>query len=203
MNDKYFELSKQELERLRTGDDRLQLKVFDKYADKFVHLTQTKWKISVEESEEIVSTAFMTFFCDIQKEGHKIINPSGYVYNSVKWQALKQIEKEKNNPIVLPGILPPAIAMPPVIIGNYHLDLINIAFNRLKDTYKRILCMYYWKGMKHKEIGDVLGISEDASKSHLSESKKKLRVLMNHIKSQKQNIVADPNEDFNLICTKY
>ena len=57
------------------------------------------------------------------------------------------------------------------------------AMFELPDGYRVVFTLYMLEGYDHKEIGNILGITEATSKSQYSRAKKKLRDI---IQSQKQ-----------------
>lgn len=58
------------------------------------------------------------------------------------------------------------------------LDLIHQAIDQLPDGYRVVFSLYLLEGYDHKEIAEILDISEATSKSQYSRAKKKLRELL-------------------------
>jgi RNA polymerase sigma-70 factor (ECF subfamily) len=52
------------------------------------------------------------------------------------------------------------------------------AIAALPDGYRAVVILHDIQGFSHKEIGDILGISEGASKSQLFKARKKLREMI-------------------------
>ena len=61
---------------------------------------------------------------------------------------------------------------------SYEVALVNEGISRLPDGYRLVLTLYLLEGYDHKEIGEVLGITESTSKSQFNRSKKKLREIL-------------------------
>lgn len=59
----------------------------------------------------------------------------------------------------------------------------------LPDMSGKVFNMYVIDGYSHKEIGDMLGISEGTSKWHLSTARKQLREKLEKMESQIQRMV--------------
>ena len=55
---------------------------------------------------------------------------------------------------------------------------IKKAMTALPDGYRTVLTLYLFEGYDHKEIGEILNISEETSKSKYSRAKVKLKELM-------------------------
>lgn len=61
---------------------------------------------------------------------------------------------------------------------KYSIDSINHALFQLPDGYRVVFTLYLMEGYDHKEIAEILGISEATSKSQYSRAKKKLREII-------------------------
>lgn len=59
-------------------------------------------------------------------------------------------------------------------------DLLNVkrGIDQLPEGYKTVLTLYLIEGYDHKEISEILGITESTSKSQFNRSKKKLREIL-------------------------
>lgn len=66
----------------------------------------------------------------------------------------------------------------PVETVHLNVQAINEALTRLPDGYRVVFSLYLLEGYDHKEIGDILSISEATSKSQFSRAKKKLKDLL-------------------------
>jgi RNA polymerase sigma-70 factor (ECF subfamily) len=58
------------------------------------------------------------------------------------------------------------------------VDRIKEGIKLLPDGFRSVLTMYLLEGFDHKEIGEVLGISESTSKSQYLRAKIKLRSIL-------------------------
>lgn len=56
-----------------------------------------------------------------------------------------------------------------------EVDYIQQKIDKLPEGYKAVFVMYAVEGYKHKEIAELLGISEGTSKSQLSKARKMLQ----------------------------
>ena len=64
----------------------------------------------------------------------------------------------------------------------YYID-------QLSQGRKQVFLAYAVDGLKHKEIAEILGISEGTSKWHLSTARKMLREKLEKIENQHQRMV--------------
>ena len=63
---------------------------------------------------------------------------------------------------------------------DYSLSagLVKNAMSELPDGYRIVFNLYMFEGYDHKEIGEILGISEATSKSQYSRAKRKLKDIL-------------------------
>ena len=61
---------------------------------------------------------------------------------------------------------------------SYDVSMIYQGISRLPDGYRMVLSLYLIEGYDHREISEVLGISESTSKSQFNRSKKKLKEIL-------------------------
>ena len=58
-------------------------------------------------------------------------------------------------------------------------DELTTAMGELTETQRQVVLLHDLEGYRHREIGDLLGISEGASRFHLSTARAALRGLLN------------------------
>jgi RNA polymerase sigma factor (sigma-70 family) len=170
-----FNLSEAEFQRLKQGDQRLQTKVFDRYAPTYVRIATGQYGIFLEDAEEIVSSAFAKLFYKILMDAVQKDNLQGYVFTIVKHKCLEKSEQYKKNILENRAEVPDLAHDEP---DNELLFTINAAFNRLGERCRKLLGGFYWENKDHKEISTELGITEEASRQRKRECMKKLRVLL-------------------------
>lgn len=66
----------------------------------------------------------------------------------------------------------------------YDVDQVRVSIDRLPEGYRMVLSLYLIEGYDHKEIAQILDITESTSKSQLNRAKKKLKEL---VKEELQN----------------
>ena len=71
-------------------------------------------------------------------------------------------------------------------IGNIYLEELLNMINDLSDATARVFKLYAIEGYNHKEIGDLLNISEGTSKWHLSEARRRLRTIYTNNQNYKR-----------------
>ena len=67
---------------------------------------------------------------------------------------------------------------------SYRLEKVKQAISELPDGCKTVLTLYAFEGYDHKEIGEILGITESASKAQYSKAKAKIRKMLTENKAR-------------------
>jgi len=66
----------------------------------------------------------------------------------------------------------------PIEPVRLNVKAINEAVTKLPDGYRVVFSLYMFEGYDHKEIGEILSVSEATSKSQFSRAKRKLKDLL-------------------------
>ncbi|MEO9870069.1 RNA polymerase sigma factor [Ekhidna sp.] len=61
---------------------------------------------------------------------------------------------------------------------NYSVDQVKNAMHHLPSGFRTVLSLYLFEGYDHKEISEILGITESTSKSQYKRAKDKLRMII-------------------------
>lgn len=61
---------------------------------------------------------------------------------------------------------------------SYDIAMVKEGISRLPEGYRLVLTLYLIEGYDHKEIAEILEITESTSKSQFNRSKKKLREIL-------------------------
>lgn len=170
-----FNLTEADYQRLQQGDQRLQTKVFDKYASGFVHMACNKFNMTAEDAEEIVSSAFAKLFYKILTSGVTLDNLQGYVFTIVRHKCIELSAQKKKNIVETRDEMPDNAEQE---LDNDALQAINKAFNLLGTRCRQLLSDFYWENKDHKDIATELGITEEASRQRKRECMKKLKIIL-------------------------
>ncbi len=76
--------------------------------------------------------------------------------------------------------------VPDVISGMTAKEILN-ALQHLSHTYRSIFNLYVIEGYSHKEIAEILDISESTSRANLVKARKKLKRILSHMGISKEN----------------
>jgi RNA polymerase sigma factor (sigma-70 family) len=126
-----------------------------------------------DDANDVLQDAFMDVFEDIG-QFRRESTLGAFIKTIVVRKASKKIKK--NKPFVLLEELP---EIEPVLFENeIDAEKIENAIQSLPDGYRTVFVLIEMEGYGHKEVAQMLGISEGGSKSQLSHAKNKLREML-------------------------
>ncbi len=65
---------------------------------------------------------------------------------------------------------------------QYQVAVVKQAMNKLPEGYRVVLSLYLLEGYDHEEIGQILNIAENTSRTQFLRAKRKLQALLNNNK---------------------
>ncbi len=170
----------QEIIRLAVENNRhAQQKIYGKYSGRMLGVCRQYIK-DLHQAEDIMITAFMKVFTNLGNFEHKgsfegwirriMVNECiSFLRVNKKVSFLEDtfyVEESFNN-----------------IESRLSVDDIQSLIDGLPEGYKMVFNLYAIEGYKHKEIGEMLGISEGTSKSQLSHARAHLQEQVNKLKN--------------------
>lgn len=173
------------VKQCRKGDSRAQRELYEKFAPQMLSVCRRYVK-SLEDAEEVLSNAFIKVFTKIdQYSGEGALG--GWIRRIMVNESLNYIRYQKNLFVE--------------IEEENHLNVSHDGFASQIDAdhllamvaelplgYRTVFNLYAIEGYTHKEIGEMLGVSENTSKSQLSKARRHLqeRIGENELLYQEQ-----------------
>lgn len=165
------------------GDPSAEKQLFDRFAPKM--LSVCRYYISdLHYAEDVMISAFAKIFENLEKyrfegsfEGwirRIMVRESIDFLRSRKKMYFAEIEEAENNRIETPD-------------SHYDMEQVQMLIDSLPDGYKTVLLMFAVDGFNHKEIAEMLQISESTSKSQLFKAR---RMLQEMLEKQSKNTFA-------------
>lgn len=167
------------------GDRRMQEELYRRFSPR-MYAVCLRYAGNAEEAEDILQEGFIKVFKKLSSfrgdgsfEGwiRRIFVNTAIEHFRRKRYLQPVTEKEENS-----------------IEGNYLSVLDNLAerdilelVQKLSPGYRTVFNMYVVEGYTHKEIGDIMGISEGTSKSQLSRAKVLLQEMVKQLLDKKAN----------------
>jgi RNA polymerase sigma factor (sigma-70 family) len=166
------------------GDRAAQAKLYNQYARKMMGICMW-YARNRQEAEEILQDGFMRVFTYIHKftgegsfEGwmRKImVNAALFKYRNKSSRLRPVIEFNSSSH--------DAGEEAPFISYVDEKELVKLV-QTLTPAYRMVFNLYVFEGYKHREIADLLGISEGTSKSNLSDARMILQKALTDKKKQ-------------------
>lgn len=168
-------INEQELVKACQNNDRkAQTAFYNLYKGKLMGVCR-RYTRTPNEAEDIYQEAFVKIFNNINSL-EKASAVGAWVRKTVIHTAINYYHanlKFQNN-TDYDNILLSNDDYPNVLAGLSNEELL-ILINQLPDGYRMVFNLYVIDGYSHTEIGELLGVSENTSKSQLSRAKELLR----------------------------
>ncbi|MEM7548666.1 MAG: sigma-70 family RNA polymerase sigma factor [Bacteroidota bacterium] len=136
---------------------------------------------SYEDAEDVLQEAFVNAFKNFKSYKEEatvgawlkriMVNTA---VNHVKKKRLELVPLENSNPVPVSEE-----TFEEKEITSFEISRIKEAVNELPDGFRVVFSLYIMEGYDHKEIAEILNITESTSKSQLNRAKKKLRDTLN------------------------
>ncbi|MBC8110044.1 MAG: sigma-70 family RNA polymerase sigma factor [Verrucomicrobia bacterium] len=172
------------IEACKLGKPAAQKAIYDKYSRKMLGLC-CRYIADVMQAEDVMITGFVKVFEKVEtfkSEG----SFEGWIRKIMVNEALGYLRKYKN--IYLTVSTDDLYHEPTVVPESTALeaeDLLKLV-QQLPEGYRTVFNLYAIEGYNHKEIGEMLGISENTSKSQLSRARNLLQRYLAEI--EKKNL---------------
>lgn len=165
------------IDRLRQQDPTAQKQLYDRLSPVMFSVCR-RYLRSREDAEEALVSGFFKVFSQIDSFGNQG-SFEGWVRRIVVNEALMMLRK--NQPLTFPGDehftlhdQADGFSIEAELSAREILSLLD----QLPTGYRTVFNLYVLEGFKHQEIGDMLGISINTSKSQLILAKEKLKNLI-------------------------
>lgn len=167
------------IDRCKEGDRKAQFELYQQYSKAMYNIC-VRIINNLEEAEDILQEAFLSAFKNLhQFNGTSsfgawlkkiVVNHS---INHVKKRKIELVEMEEGR---IGDIIEEDDSKDIDLILN--IDRIREAIQLLPDGYRIVFSLYLLEGYDHKEIAQILNVSESSSKSQYSRAKKKLKNIL-------------------------
>ena len=167
------------VEQCKAGNSSSQFELYGLYVDAMYNVGM-RFLGSKEEAEDIVQDSFVDAFKNL----------NNFKYDSSFGAWLKRIVINKS----INRLKTKRVPVVPMDAHEYHLadeapiqaDPVDIkkvksGITKLPDGYRQIINLYLIEGYDHVEIGEILGISTNTSKSQYHRAKKKLLEIISEM----------------------
>ncbi len=160
------------------GDRRAQKQFFDLYADRLFAVAK-RYAVSAGNAEEALFQAFLKIFTKLA--GFEFINEAAllsWLSRIVINQVLMDRRRELSTLYKLETINEEHHAE--LYYEEPNDEVLMELVNELPEGYKTVFLMHVVDGYAHKEIAEMLGISESTSRSQFFKARKLLQKKLNY-----------------------
>jgi RNA polymerase sigma-70 factor (ECF subfamily) len=170
-------LSQDLTEGCKRGELKAQEELYKNYFDTMMNLS-VRYTKNEQDAMEVVNNGFLKVFKSI----HQYQEEKGSLYTWIRKIIINScldFIKQKSRLIVHEELTKEAeVHIDAEVIANMKVvDLLNLV--RQLPVTSRLVFNLIMDGYNHKEIAQLTGISEGASRWHLSEARKKLKQTIN------------------------
>lgn len=156
-------------------DRNAQKELYEIYSARFFALCR-RYLIQYDEAQDALVKAFYKILTSMAKY-HGTGSFEGWMRRIVVNECLMSIRKNQHFHLNLDTINDQESDEVNIIDDMAYQDLLD-CLEMLPQGYRTIFNMYVIEGYKHREIGEILGISINTSKSQLILAKKRLAELI-------------------------
>lgn len=151
------------------GEAGAQKELYSKYASKMLSVCM-RYIRSKDDAEDVMITGFMKVFEKVgQYSGEG--NFEGWMRRIMVNEALMWIRKNKYMYLEVDSELAPPEPNLSLLENHLHEEDLLEMIRKLPEGYRTVFNLYTIEGYSHKEIGEMLGINENTSKSQLSRAR--------------------------------
>jgi len=148
-----------------------QQQIYEKYSPKMLGVCR-QYIRDIHAAEDVMITAFMKVFSNLKHFENKG-SFEGWIRRIMINESISYIRAKKQLSFI--EDMPYADSGFNNIESGLSVDDIQSLIDNLPDGYRMIFNLYAIEGFKHREIAEILGISEGTSKSQLSHARKLLQ----------------------------
>ena len=179
--------NKEHLKHIISGciknDRRSQEELFKLYYGKMLSVCM-RYTTDRDSAEEVLQEGFIKIFDKLEAFNYEG-SFEGWMRRIMSNTAIDSIRKSKKNPILTDndedfklGSEDPMVIHEEVETIGLKAEIAMEAINELSPAYKAVFNLYVLEEYTHKEIAEILGISEGTSKSNLSKAKVNLQKIL-------------------------
>ena len=137
-----------------------------------------------DSAEEVLQEGFIKIFDKLEAFNYKG-SFEGWMRRIMSNTAIDSIRKSKKNPMLTDNDEDFKLGTEDPVVVNEEFEALGLkaemamdAINQLSPAYKAVFNLYVLEDYTHKEIAEILGISEGTSKSNLSKAKMNLQKVL-------------------------
>lgn len=160
----------------KDADSRAQRMLLDKFSG-LLFSVALRYAKDRSEAKDILQESWINIFNGILNYKHEG-KLEGWLCRIVINVALRKKQNIYARKAVFDGHFYEDISEAPEVLSRLQYDDLLRIVNQLPDGCREVFKMASIDGLKHKEIGEILGIQESTSRTQLTRAKRKLRDII-------------------------
>jgi len=164
------------------GHPLAQKQLYEKYAARMMAVC-LRYAQTTFEAEDVLQEGFLTVFRTLGSFRREC--PLEFWIRRIMVNAALR-QHRRNTPLVAvsDGDYPETLSSDEFTFSNYAYGELLALVQELAPRYRLVFNLYAIEGYTHKEIGELLTISEGTSKSQYSRARAVLQTKLNHLHTQ-------------------
>jgi len=156
------------LERAREGDRKATRQLYDCYVS-LLTATCSRYLSDVSEVRDVLQDAFIKIFSSLDRfEFRGEGSLKAWMRQITVNEALKRLRSRKRSPFVeMPERIPEPAGEEEPDVARVPASALQEMVRRLPEGYRTVLNLYAFEKKSHREIAELLGITENTSASQL------------------------------------
>ncbi len=177
MEGKSYNIHQGVIERCKKGDRKAQYELFDLY-HRAMYNTALRIVGDEEGAKDVLQESFVSAFKNLNQYREdasfgawlkRIVINKSITYNK-RNNVMEELTEDKEDYYY---------EWEDVSETALEIEKVKAAIVELPSGFRSVLTLYLFEGYDHKEISQILGISESTSKSQYNRAKKKVREIVN------------------------
>ena len=179
------DIEKKIVERARNGDRSAMKQIYDCYAN-YLTATCSRYLPDKGELRDVLQDSFVNIFSSLDKFTYRGEGSlKAWMRQISVNEALKKIRKRKSrNTLEYKWDLPDLENEEEPDVGDIPAKVIQEMIRELPEGYRTVLNLYAFEEKSHKEISELLGITESTSASQLHRARNLLARMINEYKKK-------------------
>lgn len=167
---------------LKARDRRSQYRFYQTYCDAMYNICM-RMLVNRLDAEDVLQKSFMDAYLHIDSYNYTA-TPGAWLKRITINNCINLLRKNRMEMTELENHHEVLVEHDEHEQDHYNIDVIKKCMNDLPEGYRIVINLYLLEGYDHREIGEILNISESTSKSQYSRARKKLRQLLNNNKTE-------------------
>jgi RNA polymerase sigma factor (sigma-70 family) len=168
------------------GSQLAQKQLYEKYAGRMMAVC-LRYAQTTFEAEDVLQEGFITVFRTLGSFRREC--PLEFWIRRIMVNAALR-QHRRNAPLVAvsEGEYPETLASEEFTLSNYNFQELLEMVQELAPRYRMVFNLYAIEGYNHKEIGELLGITEGTSKSQYSRARVILQTKLERLSAPRRHV---------------